>query len=200
MKKVVVTEIFQVTEPSKIWTVPVTQGKVFYELEALYDENKKILDVPHTVSEEFDNLIIDFGFDTHRGYVKYSWIEYSDGDDTPSTQSPVTVNVTNNDGCCDTPASPQMLTKSFSEPIDIKVAELSADCVTIDYCLKSVDGIEAGRLTIIDDTTLKLDAERFVNNDLLDISFSANKNDDVINLHVGDVIKEYEIKYKLTIF
>lgn len=199
MKKITHTEIYQQEESANKWTVPVVDGKLFYQIEAVYDENKKILDVPYTVTQSFNNLIIDFGFDVHIGYAKYSWVEYvEDGAD----QNSVIVNVNNSD-CCDnaTPVD-EFKTVSFANDKDIKVAELSANCVMIDYLLKSNNGeMEAGRITIIDGVDIKLDASRNFNNDLLPVDFSANRNNDAINLHISlNTEATYDLKYKSTIF
>lgn len=202
MKKIIKTEIYEITELSNIWVVPVVQGKVFYEVCALYDENKKIMDVNYNVSESFDNILINFGYDTHIGYVKYAWIEYVDDDNIDSNGNQ-TVNV--NVNCDDENKTPinDFKTEILSASKEFKIAELTDSCIMIDYMLKSNIGeVEGGRIIVINNRgNVRLDAERFMNSSLLDIGFYVNKNDDVINLKiVNDNSTAYEFKYKSTIY
>lgn len=201
MEKIIKIEVYKITTPSNKWVVPVIQGKVFYEVCALYDENKRIMDVNYNVSENFDNIIIDFGFDNHIGYVKYAWIEYVDTNNEVEDNQTVNVNV----NCDDENKTPinDFKTEILSASKEFKIAELIDSCIMIDYMLKSNIGeVEGGRIIVINDRgNIRLDAERFMNSSLLDIGFYVNKNNDVINLKiVNDNSTAYEFKYKSTIY
>lgn len=122
------------------------------------------------------------------------------------TTNPVVVNI-NSSGC--TPinnrANEHYNTLRVNGNRDIKVAELSAHAVMIKYCLfkesEGIKQIEAGRLTMLDSNTLVLDEDRVMQNSLLPVNFSVNKNNDVLNLHLEiTTFDTYTLKYKCEIF
>lgn len=85
--------------------------------------------------------------------------------------------------------------------INIPLAELSTKVIFIDYCMFKGNDIEAGRLTIIDGTQLLLEEDRTRVVDLLPVSFTANRYNDMLNLNISINNNEiYTFEYKLTIF
>jgi len=117
-------------------------------------------------------------------------------------KNPVNITINNNQDSGSCPSN-----EKVSDPIDItgasdiKLSELSVHAIVVDYCAYSGKNIECGRLTIIDGLNVTLDAERASVGNLLPLEFSANRNNDVLNLHIvvqdGNV---YQFKYKTIVF
>lgn len=116
----------------------------------------------------------------------------------PEQGQPVTINFNNSN----TPNTAEVIKKVvFRGEANIKLAELSVNAVIIDYCLFAGANVEAGRITILDTNPAMVDVDRAFNSQLLPVLFSANRDDDYLNLKlVLDSPNSYVFKYKLTVF
>lgn len=84
---------------------------------------------------------------------------------------------------------------------NIKISELSANAIIVDYCLFKSKNVECGRITILDTENLVIEEDRTHQRSLLPVIFSVNKENDVLNLHLNiDDSGIYTFKYKSIIF
>lgn len=84
---------------------------------------------------------------------------------------------------------------------NVKLSELSANAVMVDYCLFKDKSIECGRLTIIDAEEVLVEEDRTHPSSLLPVVFSVNKLNDVLNLNLNITDSGiYTFKYKIIIF
>lgn len=117
--------------------------------------------------------------------------------------NPVIVNVNNNTGCCPTPEpSSEWKTVTVGEQTeqDIVLTELSANAVTVKYLLYRNKEMEMGTLNILDAEELVIDEDRILNNSLLPVTFSVNRNNDTLNLHLSFItLGSYKFKYKIEV-
>lgn len=200
MKKIVKNDLLVISSPLKVWAIVIPEATQYYSIDGIYDANKSIVESNTAEIRQSGNIItIEFSED-QTGSVRYSWIEYAPDNYNDSNQ--VIVNINNSDTCCSGDSQSSLITTSFTNNVEIKVAELSADAVFIDYCIKdSNKNIESGRIVINNGNALSIDAERFVDAGLLPIEYSVNTNNNVINLKITSTsVEGYTIKYKKTIF
>lgn len=85
--------------------------------------------------------------------------------------------------------------------ITIPIAELSAHAISIEYCMYKNKNIEYGKIVIIDGEEIMVESERFHKYNLLPVSFLADRDNDMLNLHIsisdGNI---YTFEYKTSIF
>lgn len=85
--------------------------------------------------------------------------------------------------------------------MSIKLSELSAHAVIVHYCLYKGSDIEAGTLTIIDGEDTLLEADRTHPTALLPVTFTANRDNDTLNLNLAINSHEiYTFEYSTIIF
>lgn len=69
--------IFRQTELERKWFIPILANQTFVGVDGLFDEADKATSVDYSVSQDNDNIILDFGFDSYAGSVRYSYIDNS---------------------------------------------------------------------------------------------------------------------------
>ena len=198
MKKVIKVGILEVRVPSSRWVINLTSEKLFHKIDALYDDNMNFVNRNYNLIEEFGDIVLDFGFNTYTGYARYSWVEYVPDD--CDTSNGVVVNINNSDNCCG--GSSNIITKTFANDTEFKIGELTNDTIFFNYSIKnSLNKIESGKLVIINETDLLVEAERISDDDLLPLTFTANKTGDVININItSSIVDDYTLKYNKIIF
>ena len=185
MRKISRTEVLAIDQASARWEINLPLGALFPEVNAVYGVNKELLQEQYTVETRLDKLIVNFSFDAHSGYVKYSYLEYDYDEPTCPTQQGVVVNVNNAPSEPVCPTQPEEIKVSFTGNKSIKVAELDKCAVFIKYCLTTTnDEMEAGELVIVKDTGISVHPDRYSNSQLLNVDYSSEIKSDGIYLNI----------------
>jgi hypothetical protein len=156
---------FIITEPSTVWLHILTEGYKEITVVGVFSADGEDTHPPESYTwSVVDRLIkIDFGIDGQSGYAVY---EYDDGEESDPR---VTVN-------CGSSTLEKVSSVNVIEETDVNVGDASADIAIIDYKAEAPSGpIEAGRLILIrKGIEATVDAERFYQDELLPLEFSAS--------------------------
>lgn len=143
MDKNIKVEVVEFKNPVSRWEIDLTPEKQFHKIDAIYDENMNFISPEYTLVEESGKLVLDFGLEPLKGYLRYSWVETIPDNDNDNNNVVVNVNNNCNDSGCDSVHDHQIINITDTKVIEVENKGIHSRKIKVYQYIGTIDGVKS---------------------------------------------------------